>query len=90
MKTLNFKELEVYINFAKTESKVIDIRESTADFIYQNYPRMRYKELAEKIFRSDGPFEIDEAEEELLRQIIQGDALVMSVTEAIENQLNNQ
>lgn len=87
MKKVNFKTLQVFTNFAKSKSFVLDTRESFADTIYQNFPRIGFHALAIKIYNSDGEIEIDEREEACLKQVLDSGLITMQFTDAVELQL---
>lgn len=90
MKKLNLKKLEVFTNFAKTKFVIVDSRESFADAIYQNFPRIGFQSLAMKIYNSEGEFEIDEREENCLKQVLESGLITMQFIDAVELQLEEK
>ena len=64
MKEINFEFLELKSLSGKVE--VANIKEDLAELIYSRFGGLKYKLLAEKIYKSPSPCELDEGEVELL------------------------
>lgn len=64
---INFEFLELKSLSGKVE--VANIKEDLAELIYSRFGGLKYKLLAEKIYKSPSPCELDEREVELLKGI---------------------
>lgn len=87
MKTLNFKNLQVKtISGNVTE---VDLRETVAEQIYSSLGGLKTKLLAEKIYKSEGDFEIDDKEEEIFKALVSDSSEFFNnkVADAIREQL---
>lgn len=76
MKTINFEFLEVTSLSGKVE--LIDVKEIVAETIYSRLGGIKWKLLAEKIYKSISPCELDDKDVELLRQVVASDAGLFS------------
>lgn len=88
MKTLNFKNLQLKsISGLITE---LDLREVIAEQIYSKLGGIKFKLLAEKIYKSEGDFQIDDKEEEAIKALVSDDSEFFNnkVADAIREQLN--
>jgi len=70
MKTINFKELSVYTGISKKEKVTGDARESFADILYTRFSGIRAKNLALKIFNSEGETEFTEEDVNLIKTAV--------------------
>lgn len=68
---VNFKEFKIKKSFKSEEYVTNDFRESFADLIYTATNGIRGLKLAEKIYASDGPVELDEQEQAILKELIE-------------------
>ena len=68
MKKIDFEFLEVKSLSGKVE--VTNVKEDIAEFIYSRLGGLRYKLLAEKIYKSPSPCELDDSEVELLKGLV--------------------
>ena len=68
MKEINFEFLELKGLSGKVE--VANIKEDLAELIYSRFGGLKYKLLAEKIYKSPSPCELDEGEVELLKGMV--------------------
>ena len=68
MKKINFEFLEVKSLSGQVE--MVNVKESFAELIYSRFGGLKYKLLAEKIYKSPSPCEFDEAEVELLKGLV--------------------
>lgn len=86
---MNFKELQ--LKSLSGQIIVIDVREIIAEQIYSKLGGLKFKLLAEKIYRSEGDFEIDEKEAEALGVLVADDSEFFNnkVSDAIKAQLEN-
>jgi hypothetical protein len=66
MKRINFKEFSVYTGISKKEKVTGDARESFANVLYTHLSGIRAKNLALKIFNSDGETELEEEDAKLI------------------------
>ena len=67
MVRINFKQLPVYTGISRKETVTGDARESFADVLYTRVNGVRAKDLALKIFNSEGDMELDSEDEKLVR-----------------------
>ena len=68
MKEIIFEFLELKSLSGKVE--VANIKEDLAELIYSRFGGLKYKLLAEKIYKSPSPCELDEGEVELLKGMV--------------------
>lgn len=68
MKKVNFEFLELKSLSGKVE--VANVKESLAELIYSCRGGLKYKLLAEKIYKSTGECELDDKEVELLKSVV--------------------
>lgn len=89
MKILNFKALQ--LKSLSGDVTVLDLREIIAEQIYSKLGGLKFKLLAEKIYRSEGDFEVDEKEIEALGMLVADDSEFFNnkVADAIRAQLEN-
>ena len=66
MKRINFKEIEIFTDISKTKTFTGDGREEFANLLYTGCNGIAAHALALKIYQSDGPIEISEAEESII------------------------
>lgn len=67
MVRINFKQLPVYTGISRKETVTGDARESFADLLYTRVSGVRAKNLALKIFNSEGDMDLDVEDEKLVR-----------------------
>ena len=67
MARINFKELPVYTGISRSKRVTGDARESFADVLYTRMNGVRAKDLALKIFNSDGEMGLEGDDEKLVR-----------------------
>ena len=72
MKKINFEFLELKSISGKSE--VANVKEMVSEQIYSHLGGLKWKLLAEKIYKSPSPCELDDTEAELLQQIVTPDA----------------
>ena len=63
---INFKEIKIYKDIAKTKVAVLDIQEEVANDLYEKGQGIGFHALALKIYNADGEIELDEKEYGLL------------------------
>lgn len=63
---INFKEIKIYKDIAKTKVAVVDIQEGVANDLYEKGQGIGFHALALKIYNADGEIELDDKEYELL------------------------
>jgi len=63
---INFKEIKIYKDIAKTKVAVVDIQEEVANDLYEKGQGIGFHALALKIYNADGEIELDDKEYELL------------------------
>ncbi|WP_059026749.1 hypothetical protein [Gabonibacter massiliensis] len=82
---INFEKLKVKsLSGVVTE---IDSREGIAEIIYDQTHGLKYKLLAEKIYKSTGVLELDETELNTLNSLLDTDFFVNKITDAIRDNL---
>lgn len=79
MKKINFELIE--LKSLSGRSEMVNVKESLAELIYSRLGGLKNKLLAEKIYKSSGPCELEETEVELLK------GLVAPETELFSNKL---
>lgn len=67
MARINFKKLPVYTGISRKKTVTGDARESFADLLYTRMNGIRAKNLALKIFNSEGDMYLDAEDEKLVR-----------------------
>jgi hypothetical protein len=67
MKTINFKEFEVFTDISRKNKTKGDARESFANVLYRTCNGIAAHALALKIYESDGEIEINDQEAEMIR-----------------------
>jgi hypothetical protein len=70
MKTINFREFNLYEGIARRSKKTVDVSESFADIIYRRMAGIRAAELAMRIYR-DGEVSVDAEDEQLIIEAAQ-------------------
>lgn len=68
MKKINFEFLKIKSLSGKVE--VANVKENLAELIYSRLGGLKYKLLAEKIYKSPSPCELDETEVKLLKGLV--------------------
>lgn len=63
---INFKEIKIYKDIAKTKVAVVDIQEDVANDLYEKGQGIGFHALALKIYNADGEIELDDKEYGLL------------------------
>lgn len=63
---INFKEIKIYKDIAKTKVAVVDIQEEAANDLYEKGQGIGFHALALKIYNAQGEIELDEKEYALL------------------------
>lgn len=86
MKNINFERIEIFVDIAKTQCVVQDVKRDFADIIYQFGRGIEAHALAFKIFNSNGDTEYDERECNLIRQL--SELCSPSFMDAIKKVLN--
>lgn len=79
MKKVNFESIE--LKSLSGRSEVVNVKENLAELIYSRLGGLKYKLLAEKIYKSPSPCALEETEVELLK------GLVAPETELFSNKL---
>ena len=69
--TCNFKNFKIFTGISRKETRPFDVREELANSLYLAGRGIRMHDLAMRIFHSDGPVELDEADVQLLREFAQ-------------------
>lgn len=65
MKTVNFKQLDIYEDIAKRNKKTVDVSEVFANIIYQRTTGIRAHDLAMRIYR-EGEIGISAEDEQMI------------------------
>ena len=68
---IDFTKFRLYTGISRKETRPFDIREELANSLYLAGRGIRMLDLAMRIYRSDGPVELDEADVQLLREFAQ-------------------
>ena len=66
MVKINFKEIKVYKDIAKTKSEVVDMQDEVANAMYEKGQGIGFHALALKIYNANGEIELDDKEYGLL------------------------
>ncbi len=66
MVKINFKEIKIYKDIAKTKVAVVDIQDEVANAMYEKGQGIKFHALALKIYNAKGEIELDEQEYGLL------------------------
>ncbi|UVQ11626.1 hypothetical protein [Bacteroides xylanisolvens] len=88
MARINFKELPVYTGISRKKTVTGDARESFADVLYTRMNGVRAKNLALRIFNSEGEMALDTDDERLVR-FAAANLCIPSVGDAIIDMLDN-
>jgi hypothetical protein len=88
MARINFKELPVYTGISHKKTVTGDARESFADVLYTRMNGVRAKNLALRIFNSEGEMALDTEDERLVR-FAAANLCIPSVGDAIIDMLDN-
>lgn len=88
MARINFKELPVYTGISRKKTVTGDARESFADVLYTRMNGVRAKNLALRIFNSEGEMALDTEDERLVR-FAAANLCIPSVGDAIIDMLDN-
>ncbi|MDL2243531.1 hypothetical protein LJB84_01660 [Bacteroidales bacterium OttesenSCG-928-J19] len=89
MNKVNFKELSIYTGIAKKKKMSGDARETFADILYSQCNGIRAKNLAMKIFNSDGEMEVSPEDINLIR-FTADNFCTPAFIDAINEQLNRE
>lgn len=89
MNKLNFKEFSIYKCISKKEKATGDVRESFADVLYSQCNGIRSKNLAMRIFESEGIIELTDEDINIIR-IAANNFCTPAFIDAIEEQLNKE
>lgn len=65
---IDFTKFRLYTGISRKETRSFDVREELANSLYLAGRGIRMHDLAMRIFHSDGPVELDEADVQLLRE----------------------
>lgn len=89
MKTINFEKFELKSLSGRID--VLDVKEAFAELIYAHLGGLKYKLLAEKIYKSNGDCELDDLECELLATIAAPESGYLSnkFADAIRKKIND-
>ncbi len=68
---IDFTKFRLYTGISRKETRSFDVREELANSLYLAGRGIRMHDLAMRIFHSDGPVELDEADVQLLREFAQ-------------------
>ena len=68
---IDFTKFRLYTGISRKETRLFDVREERANSLYLAGRGIRMHDLAMRIYRSDGPVELDEADVQLLREFAQ-------------------
>lgn len=87
MKKINFEFLE--LKSLSGRSEVANVKEMVADTIYSRCGGLKYKLLAEKIYKSPSPCELDDTEVELFKNLVspESDLFSNKVSDALRELL---
>ena len=87
MKKINLEFLELKSLSGKPE--VANVKEMVADTIYSRCGGLKYKLLAEKIYKSPSPCELDDTEVELFKNLVspESDLFSNKVSDALRELL---
>ena len=66
MVKINFKEIKIYKDIAKTKSEVVDMQDEVANAMYEKGQGIGFHALALKIYNANGEIELDDKEYGLL------------------------
>ena len=88
MARINFKELPDYTGISRKKTVTGDARESFADVLYTRMNGVRAKNLALRIFNSEGEMALDTEDERLVR-FAAANLCIPSVGDAIIDMLDN-
>lgn len=69
MKTINFKNFEMFDNISKKTTSIVDLREEVADNLYKGANGIAALNLALKIFESSGKLELTDEEYGILEAL---------------------
>lgn len=64
--TIDFKNFQMFTDISQTSSVTVDVRRDFADMIYKNANGIVAHDLALRIYRSEGPIEVNQEEKEFL------------------------
>lgn len=65
---INFKEFPIFIGIERTEKVLFDVRRDLANAMYVNVAGIEAHVLAEKIYKSDGPIDIEPEEQQVIER----------------------
>lgn len=86
---VNFEKLE--IRSLSGRAQLVNIRESLAEHIYERMGGLKYKLLAEKIYK-ESPCDLSDSEIELLKNVVNHDNPLLSskMVDGILNTIGNE
>ena len=86
---INFKEIKIYKDIAKTKVAVVNIQEEVANDLYEKGQGIGFHALALKIYNADGEIELDEKEYGLLMAYA-NQMCTPAIIDALQSLGNNQ
>lgn len=89
MKTINFKELVISLDVAKTKKQTMDVREQFANILYTHVNGIAAHSLAMTIYRSDGALDISDEDANFINAV-SAQFCTPAFIDAINNQLNKE
>ena len=89
MVKINFKEIKIYKDIAKTKVAVVDKQEEVANDLYEKGQGIGFHALALKIYNADGEIELDDKEYELLMAYA-NQMCTPAIIDALQSLGNNQ
>ena len=69
--TIDFRNFKMYTDISQSGTVKVDVRRDFADMIYKNANGIVAHEIAFRIYKSDGPIEINQEEKEFLSAFAQ-------------------
>lgn len=70
MNTINFKELELYTDIAKTNKVIVDSRKELSNILYNGCTGIVAHAVALKIYNSEGAIELTDEEKSLIIETV--------------------
>lgn len=86
---INFKEIKIYKDIAKTKVAVVDKQEEVANDLYEKGQGIGFHALAMKIYNANGEIELDDKEYELLMAYA-NQMCTPAIIDALQSLGNNQ
>jgi hypothetical protein len=87
MKTINFKQLDIYEDISKRSKKTLDVSEAFANIIYHRTTGIRAHELAMRIYR-EGEIQASDEDEQMIISVAH-QFCTPAFIDAISGQLSN-